>query len=167
MRLEISRNRSASWFRSRSFLPFAYLAKISLRKKQPNELGHQQEQGSRQLTESGRRGLVPSGTCGQQSAHSQRLSDPFAYPQEKARAHLHHHLKLALFDHAVLVLVAALDHLEQVVDEARLDGRAVAERVDGPQRRTDDTEVRVDLERVLVVLVRKERRDLLDRKSVV
>mgnify|MGYP001582802223 CR=1 FL=1 len=75
------------------------------------------------------------------------------------RTHLHHDLKLLVVDTPVLVQIAPVYNLKQVIHKPRLDRRAVSERVDGPQRSSQDAKVRVDFERELVVLVLQERGD--------
>lgn len=73
----------------------------------------------------------------------------------------HHLLELALVNLAILVLVATLDKLQQMVDEVRLNRRAVSQGVHSTERSAEHSQVRVDLERVLVVLVREEGCDTL------
>lgn len=81
--------------------------------------------------------------------------------QKKKRTHSHHLGKLAPVDIPIVVLVAPFDKVEQVVDQPRLDRRAVSEGIDRAERSAEDAQVRVDFEGVLVVLVRKEGRDAL------
>jgi hypothetical protein len=69
-----------------------------------------------------------------------------------------HELELLEVDLPVLVLVRLVDELEQVRHDRRLDRRAVADRVHVAERRALDAEVRVDLDRALVHLVRQQRR---------
>ena len=78
---------------------------------------------------------------------------------------LHHHLEFLRVDYAVLVLIAALDDIEEMIDESRFDCCAIAEGVDFSEGGADDAEVGIDFESVFVVLIWEERGDF-DRKWI-
>lgn len=58
---------------------------------------------------------------------------------------LRHDLELFEIDAAVVVGVALVEELEEMVDEIGLDGRCIADGVDGPERCSLDAQAKRDV----------------------